>query len=304
MTDPEKQGHTRRPWRTVASMLGVGTLLALIILLAKGPPVDPQDGSRVAFTEADLAQVGARFERTWSRPPTAVELRTAFDRYVRDEVFYREALAQGLDRNDPMVKQSLVRKITLLGTARAQAVEPTDEELKAYFELRTERYRIPASFSLMQVCLNPDERGEQLEADAADLLDQLRTTDPPPDELAGLGDMLMLPNVSYDMSEEQLARTFGSSFRDGVMPLVVGDWEGPVESEFGLHLVKIIDREEARIPQWTEVRERITSDMRYEGRAAAEDQLYAEILPRHRVVLSEGLAAMLEGDDGRGTDTP
>ena len=285
-------------------MTGFGVLLALIILVAKGPPVDPQDGSRVAFTEADLAHVSARFERTWSRPPTAVELRTAFDRYVRDEVFYREALAQGLDRNDPMVKQSLVRKITLLGTARAQAAEPTDAELMAYFELRTERYRIPASFSLMQVCLNPDARGEQLEADAADLLDQLRTTDPPSEELAGLGDMLMLPNVSYDASEEQLARTFGSGFRDGVMPLVVGHWEGPVESEFGLHLVKIIDREEARIPQWTEVRERITSDMRYEGRAAAEDQLYAEILPRHRVVISEGLAAMLEADYGRGTDTP
>ena len=285
-------------------MLGFGLLLALIILLAKGPPVDPEDGSRVAFTEADLAQVSARFERTWSRPPTAVELRTAFDRYVRDEVFYREALAQGLDRNDPAVKQSLVRKITLLGTARAQAAEPTDAELKAYFELRTERYRVPASFSLMQVCLNPDKRGEQIEADAVGLLDQLRSTDPRPEELAGLGDMLMLPNVSYDMSEERLARTFGGSFRDEVMLLEVGHWEGPVESEFGLHLVKIIDREEARIPQWTEVRDQITSDMRYEGRAAAEDQFYAEILPRHRVVLSEGLAAILEGDNGRGTDTP
>lgn len=285
-------------------MLGFGLLLALVILLAKGPPVDREDAGRVAFTEADLAQVRARFERTWIRPPTAVELRKAFDRYVRDEVFYREALARGLDRNDPVVKMSLVRKITMLGTAQAQAAEPTDAELKAYFELRAERYRIPASFNLMQVYLSPDKHGERIGTDAAKLLARLREKDPRPEELAELGDTLMLPNVAKDMSEEQLARRFGTAFRDAVMSLGVGRWEGPVESGFGLHLVKITGREESRIPEWTEVRDRVARDMQYEGSKAAEDQLYAEVLPRYQVVYSEGLDALLEGGDGRGNPAP
>ncbi len=304
MTDPEREKQPRRLLGTAAHMLGFGLLLALVILLAKGPPVDREDGGRVAFTEADLAQVRARFERTWSRPPTAIELRKAFDRYVRDEVFYREALARGLDRNDPVVKMSLVRKITMLGTAQAQAAEPTDAELKAYLELRTERYRIPASFSLMQVYLNPDKHGENIGTDAAELLSKLRKEDPPPEELAELGDMLMLPNVLNDTSEDQLARKFGTAFRDAVMSLAVGRWEGPVESGFGLHLVKITRREESRIPEWTEVRDRIARDMQYEGRKAAEDQFYAEILPRYQVVYSEGVGAFLEGDDGRGSPAP
>ena len=300
MTDPETEKQPRRSWRTVAHMLAFGLLLALAILLAKGPPVDREDGGRVAFTEADLAHVRAAFQRTWSRPPTAIELRKAFDRYVRDEVLYREALARGLDRNDPVVKMSLVRKITMLGTAAAEAVEPSDAELKAYYELRTERYRIPASFDLMQVCLSPDKRGEHVGTDAAELLAGLREKDPRPEELAELGDMLMLQNVAKDMSEDQLARTFGTEFQSAVMSLAVGRWEGPVESGFGLHLVKITHRSESRIPAWTEVRDRIASDTQFEGRKAAEDQLYAEILPRYQVVYSEGVGALLDGDGSRG----
>ena len=167
-------------WRTTLHLLGFGVLAAVVILFVKGPPVDEQSRARVAFTTADLAQVQAAFERTWSRPPTALELQRAFDQYVRSEVLYREALERGLDRNDPVVKMSLVRKITMLGTAQAQAAEPTAEELKAYFELRAERYRVPASLSLMQVYLNRDERPDSIDADAARLLAMLLDRDPRP----------------------------------------------------------------------------------------------------------------------------
>jgi hypothetical protein len=86
MTDAAKEKRRRRSLGAAAHMLGFGLLPAFVILLAKGPPVDRDEGDRVAFTEADLAQAHAAFERTWSRPPTAVELRNAFDRYVREEV--------------------------------------------------------------------------------------------------------------------------------------------------------------------------------------------------------------------------
>ena len=299
MTEAKKDKQ-QRLWKTAAHMLGFGLLLALVILLAKGAPVDIDGGSRVSFTEADLAHVHAAFERTWSRPPTAVELRKAFDRYVRDEVLYRESLARGLDRNDPIIKMSLVRKITMLGTAAAQATEPTDAELKAYFELRTERYRIPASFDLIQVYLSLDKHGEQIGTVAAELLTELGEKDPQPEEVAQLGDMSMLPTVVNSTSEDELARTFGTVFRDATISLPVGQWEGPVESGFGLHLVKITHREESRIPEWIEVRDRIATDMQFEGRKAAEDQLYAEILPRYQVVYSEGVSTLLKGDGEAG----
>ncbi len=286
---------SRPAWRTTVHLLAFGVLSALIILLAKGPPVDRQDSARIAFTTADVAQVRATFERTWSRPPTAVELQKAFEQTVRSEVLYREALARGLDRNDPVVRMSLVRKITMLGSAQAQATEPTDEEVAAYFELRSERYRMPASLSLMQVYLNRDRRPDSIAEDAARLLAMLGEEDPGPQEVAGLGDASMLASVFSDASEDEIARTFGEDFREAVVSLPVGQWQGPVESGFGLHLVKISHRDESRIPQWAEVRDRVITDLLYEGRKAAEDQFYAEVLPRYQVVYDEGVTAALEG---------
>jgi hypothetical protein len=281
------------------------------MLLAQGPPIDDQDLARVEFTTADLAQIHATFERTWSRPPTNLELQRAFDQYVRSEVLYREALARGLDRNDPVVRMSLVRKITMLGTAAAQATEPSNEELEAYFDLRAERYRIPASFSLAQVYLNRDRHGDTIAEDAAQLIVMLSEQDPAPDELAGWGDASMLPQVARDASEDELARTFGNEFRDAVLTLPVGQWQGPVESGFGLHLVRITKRVDSRIPEWTEVRDSIMTDLVYEGRKAAEDQFYAEVLPRYQVVYDEGVIAALEGPgdgdpaaDGTVTESP
>ena len=304
MTDPTIENQPRRSWRTAAHLLVFGLLLSLIALLAMGPPVDREDGGRIVFSEADLAHVAASFERTWSRPPTAVELRRMFDRYVRDEVLYREALAMGLDRNDPVVKASLVRKITMLGSAQAGAEEPTDEEVKAYFELRTERYRIPASFDLVQVYVSPDKHGDLAGMVAADLLEELRENEPRPEELVRMGDMSMLPASVKDTPEDELARVFGSEFGDAVNVLSVGQWEGPVESSYGLHLVKISRREESRIPEWIEVKRDIVTDMQFEARKAAEDQLYAEVLPRYQVVFSDGIREILESADAQGNAAP
>ena len=303
-TEPAQVEQPRRLWWTAAQMLGFGLLLALAILLAKGPPVDRADGGRVVFTEADLAHVRAAFERTWSRPPSAAELRKAFDNYVRDEVLYREALARGLDRDDPLVKMSLVRKITMLGTVAAENREPTDAELKAYFDLRSERYRIPASFDLVQVSVSRDKHGEQIDAVAAERLAQLRETEPSPEQLAELSDIVMLPGAVRDAPEDELARTFGTEFQKAVISLAVGKWEGPVKSGFGVHLVKITHREESRIPEWTDVRDRIAADLQFEGRKAAEDQFYAEVLPRYQVVCSEEVNALLAGADGRRDAAP
>ena len=62
-------------WRTVAHLIAFGLLLALGMILVRGTPGESENSSRVLFTEADVAQVRAKFMPTWNRPPTAVELR-------------------------------------------------------------------------------------------------------------------------------------------------------------------------------------------------------------------------------------
>jgi hypothetical protein len=297
MNRTEKAATKQPTWRIFAHLFAFGLLLALAMMLVRGTPGDSEDASRVVFTEADVAQVRAKFMRTWNRPPTAVELRKGLEQYIRNEILYREALARNLDRADPIVRLTMVRKITMMGTAKAEAAELTDEEIQAYFALRKERYRIPATVNLMQVYLSKDKRGDRVQADAAQLLESFKQREPRPRELADLGDLSMLGSVYTEMSEQDLDRTFGGEFGAAVLALTPGKWSGPIESGYGLHLLKVTHRKESRIPDLTEVGQRVIADMRYEGRKAAEDQLYAEIAPRYQVLYDKAARAVLEGGD-------
>jgi parvulin-like peptidyl-prolyl isomerase len=96
------------------------------------------------------------------------------------------------------------------------------------------------------------------------------------------------------MTEQDLDRSFGGEFGAGVVTLTPGEWSGPVESGYGLHLVKVTHREESRIPELTEVVQRIITDIRYENRKAAEDQFYAEIAPRYQILYDEAVRSVME----------
>ena len=293
--------HTENPktqkkptWRAFVHLFAFGLLLAMAMMLVRGTPGDTEDMNRVIFTEADVSQVRARIMRTWNRPPTAIELRKGLEQYVRDEILFREAIALNLDRADPTVRMAMVRKITMMGTAQVDAAELKDEEIEAYFTLRKERYRIPARVNMMQVYLNTDKRGDRLQADAAKLLESFKQREPRPEELTGLGDLSMLASVYTDMSEQDIDRTFGEGFGAVVLTLTPGEWSGPVESGYGLHLVKVTHREDSRIPELAEVVERVITDIRYENRQAAEDQFYAEIVPRYQILYDEAVRAVME----------
>jgi len=283
----------RRLKAAAVHMTFLGLLVAALFFLSLGPPVAESDRTRVVITDADIAHVRAKWMRTWNRPPTAEELQGALQRYLREEILYREALAKGLDRGDPTVKLALVRKLSMMASGLADQREISDQEIEAYFALRNERYRIPQRTSLRQVFVNRDQRGEGAEGHAREVLAALRERQPQPRELAAFGDPLMLDQSFTEATDQDLARSFGGPFVDAVTALVPGEWQGPVASGYGLHLVQVVDRKPSSLPEWQQVRERILEDMRYEARRAAEDQFFQEVASGYRVSYDESAAAVL-----------
>ncbi len=291
--EANKKARPRRPWVTALHFLAFGVLIGLMLTLVQGPPGEKQDTKRIVITTADIAQVKAKYERLWRRPPTQMELRSALEQYVRDEVLYREALGRGLDRGDPTVRMAMIRKITILGSAQADAGPAKDEEIQAYFALRQERYRIPDLLSFVQIYLNLDKRGDKARADSEQILTSVRQRDPSSGELASLGDPTMLRPAYKDLTEQEVGRVFGSDFKTKISGLKPGEWQGPFESGYGLHLVKVTSRKDSRVPDWTEVRQQVWNDMQYEARKAAEDQFYQEIAGGYQIVFGKEASDLL-----------
>ena len=74
------------------------------------------------------------------RPPTEQELQGLVEDYIRDEIFYREGRAAGLDRDDFVIRRRVRQKMEFLAEDMA-AAEPSDEQLAAYLASNPERFR-------------------------------------------------------------------------------------------------------------------------------------------------------------------
>src|SRR5688500_15398998 len=65
----------------------------------------------IVIDRGQVEHLGAGFARLRHRAPTGPELQGLIDEAIREEVFYREAIAQGLDRDDEIVRRRMVQKV-------------------------------------------------------------------------------------------------------------------------------------------------------------------------------------------------
>jgi hypothetical protein len=293
LTELEDAVFTERFRHPAIHIVLLGVLVAAAILVVRGAPTG-EAARRVVVTGSDLLQLRAGFMRTWQREPTDTELRGLLERHVRQEVLYREALARGYDRDDPVVRRAMQQKMEFLAAAQGGQEPPTDDEIEAYFALRQDKYRMPPVLSLLQVYLDPGAGDVPVAQRAAELLTRLEREDPDLDGLVGYGDPIMLEKVAANVTDTQLRSAFGGEFADAVVALEPGSWQGPVRSGYGVHLVKVTERTEGRVPHWSEVRGIVVRDMEYEAANAAKEQLYQEIAQSYRIVTDAEVAQLLE----------
>jgi hypothetical protein len=131
--------------RYVLKVFALGALLAGVVWAVQGPPGSDSNRPEIIITEAEVAHQLARWQRSWQRPPTNEELRKAIDGYVRNEILYREALARGMDREDPRVRMALIQKMQMLAAGQADARGVTEEDLSAFFARNSTGYRLESA---------------------------------------------------------------------------------------------------------------------------------------------------------------
>ena len=95
----------------------------------------------IVVTHAQIGAMTADFARTWLRPPTAQELQELVQDRVREEVYCREAIALGLDKDDAVIRRRLRQKMEFVSEDMAQDVEPTDDDLRAYLKAHPDTFR-------------------------------------------------------------------------------------------------------------------------------------------------------------------
>lgn len=266
-------------WREpLVHFLLIGAVLFLVFGLRQDE--DGAAPNRIQVDNGQVEQFVARFKRTWLRSPTDSELTGLIDGYIRDEVYYREALAMGLDQNDAVVRQRMRMKLEFLLEDLAAEQAVSDELLNAFMQRNPDKFRLETQLSFDHVYLNPDNR-QELAGDLKAVLARLQNGAPPETE----GDRLLVSPTYETVSESEIRRIFGKSFAQQLVELDPGGWIGPFYSGYGAHLVKVSAKQEGRSLTLEEIRAEVEYEYLVERRQELKDATYRKLREGYEIVI-------------------
>jgi PPIC-type PPIASE domain len=219
-----------------------------------------KDNRTIVVTKQMRDSIIETYDEDHSRKPTDAELQATIDNWVGDEMLYREGRLLGLDQGDPTIRDRIVYKLKVMLTDEAKPREPSEAELRAWFEKNHARYDEPARTTFLATApVSEDvarkEYGDvKAQRESAELQQQTR--------------------VFLDRPTAATTAVFGADFAKTLDAAPVGQWQ-VIQSSAGWHLVRV--------------------DARKDGKLAALDDVRADVIKTWKA--EQSLKATLEAMD-------
>jgi hypothetical protein len=254
-----------------------GVLFAAWSWVAPKEAAGPDDAV-IVLDQARLDHLETLWKAQWKRDPAPEDVAAIVDRYLRQEVFYREALRMGLDRDDEIVRTRLAQKMEAVASDLGTLMQPpTDDDLRVFHASRADLFTLPPAFAFRQVLYLPSETGDDR---LGSTLAALRAGgDVPPDRR----DKLAMPLDWPLTAAPTLENSFGGGFAAALAQLPVGQWSGPVRSGLGLHLVQVTESEPGRLAPFDEIRDFVAQQYEYYAVLDAQERMFRELLAKYDV---------------------
>lgn len=236
-----------------------------------------QEGKLISVTQGQIYSLIAKFEKTWGRPPQSGELKALIDELVLDEIYYRQALALGIDRDDALIRKRLRQKMEFYTEVDSENLHPSEGELQQFFSENADDYRLEDHYSLRQLFLSTNRSEADLERRVEQMKNGLASGELPD------ADSSLLPSSFSLAGKREIVRHLGLDFYNKLEGLDTNKWIGPIESSMGMHFVFISERLEGGMPELGKIRDSVTKDWRYRRSLEMRERLNERLLAEYAI---------------------
>ena len=271
--------------------------LLFVLYSWRGEP-DAQNPYQIVISDEEVDSMRQVLAVLHGRVPSRDELLETLEPIIKEEILYREAIALGLDRDDSQVRLRLTEKMLFLTQDVSEPVPPTDAELASFFADNLERFRVPAMWTFEQFFFSVSQHGTELVSVVTDALAELRVGT----SLAFTSDALLFDARYEQLELAEVERLFGGSFAESLQVLTPNDgWQGPLDSDFGMHLVRVSEFVQSTQPEFENIRADVLSALIALRRFEANDAEYRKLRDRYEVVVNL-IESPTEIDDVTGSE--
>lgn len=265
-------------------LLHFSVIAALVFLFFGGG--QNTDEQLITIRPDDLRKFAQATNQMWAlRDPNnePAQLRL-IEQYAEQEALFREARALGLDTNDATIRRHMIQRMRLLLeglSADSWEGESTADELGAFYQRNISAYKVPEKLSFKHIFFAANSSANQnaltkAEAAAHELANDLNARIQ--------GDAFPYQRAYLDNSADEIARHFGTGFANELFALQPSQqWQGPLTSEYGLHLVKVSSKHAAKTPPLNEITRRVKNDyQRFKSKEQQRSAL-AQLLKKYQI---------------------
>ena len=240
-----------------------------------------QGDKRIVVDRGQINHLVQRFKRVWQREPSEQELQSLIEDFVIEEIYYREALAMGIDKNDPVIRRRLRQKMELYTDNLASTLAPTDAVLNEYLQQHTDKFKTDARYTFKQVFVNSDVNTDKLNQRLAAIESDLQNGK------TVQGDQSLLPARFNNADAFSIDRTFGKGFASRLDALPLNEWSKPFSSGMGMHFVFVSERQPGQLPELADTRQQVEREWRFDQAQSIDSTLREKLLASYQIEIHD-----------------
>jgi len=218
--------------------------------------------------KVDEAAVNEQFETLKKRFPSEAELKNALTKMNMSEPNVKSQFARGM-AIQKFIDNELVQKITV-----------SDKEIKTYYDSNPDFFRQSEQVRASHILIKVDPQAEESQkAEARKALEKIQLKLKEGDDFSALAkESSQCPSSAKGGDLSYFKRgQMAKPFEDAAFALKPGEVSDIVETRFGYHLIKVVDKKPKSMIPYQDVKDRLGQYLKQE-KARKEVSLYLEKL--------------------------
>ncbi|MDG1522014.1 MAG: peptidylprolyl isomerase [Hellea sp.] len=234
----------------------------------------------INVTEEEMARQAKIFSGENRREPTNDDIKALLYSYIEERALMREAERLGLGEDDTIIRRRLAQKMRFIIEDIDTLRNPGSEELEAWYSNNISRFISPEKRSFTHIYISPEANGGDTTKIASEILTKIISK---PENWEKLGDPFILERSFKLSSLNEVNRNFGNRFSKSVFSMPDKEWVGPIESAYGLHIVKVDNIVSEIIPQFKDIENAVLSQWKEEERRRINKDALAKIIDKYKI---------------------
>jgi len=232
---------------------------------------------------AEMERQAQIFANENRRQPTDADLEALLFAHVEEQVLMREAKRLGLDQDDTIIRRRLAQKMRFMIDDISAPALPSLDDLKQFYSDNPQNFIRPETRSFDHIFFSPRNRSDTVVQLATDRLAAGLGED-----WESVGDAFMSGRRFSEQSAEAVKRDFGTGFADKLFALPNRtDWQGPINSAFGVHLIRITHVTPERLPDFTVIQSEVEAVWLNEAKRRENDEALKSLMRKYKVEVEE-----------------